>query len=128
MAAAKTLQGNQTKLIMATIIIMDDNKEPISDVGKQKPRIIKDVGLLVYLAIHSSSQAVGSRRLKQLPCSSLVESDDGSHVVFADRAVDERGDEDSSQSLHTVEVCKRLIGKVPETHHQGQGGTPRIFA
>lgn len=69
----------------------------------------------MYLAVHSSSQAVGSRRLKQLPRPPLVKSDDGSHVVLGDRAVDERGDEDSSQPLHAVQVCKRLIGKIPET-------------
>lgn len=68
-----------------------------------------------YLAVHSSPQAVGSRWLQQLPRPSLVEGDDGSHVVFADRAVDECGDEDSSQPLHAVQVCERFIGKVPET-------------
>lgn len=71
--------------------------------------------LSVYLAVHSSSQAVCSRWLKQLPCPSLVESDDRSHVFLAERAIDERGDIDASQPLHTVQVCKRLIGKVPET-------------
>lgn len=74
-----------------------------------------------YWAVNSSSQAVGSGRLQQLPSSSLVERDHRPHVVLADRAVDERGDEDSSQALHTVKVRERLVGKVPGN---GQEGAP----
>lgn len=73
-----------------------------------------------YRAVHGSSQTVGSRRLQQLPRSSLVEGDDGAHVVFADRAVDERGDEDSPQALHAVKVRERLVGKVPGTGERGR--------
>lgn len=72
-----------------------------------------------YRTVHSSSQAVGSGRLQQLPSSSLVESDDRPHVVFADRAVDERGDEDSPQALHAVKVRERLVGEVPGTARGG---------
>lgn len=84
---------------------------------------------LAYLAVYGSAQAVSRRRLKQLPRPSLVERDDRSHVVLAHRAVDERGDVDAPQPLHTVQVCKRLIGKIPaqqtQTWWQGQRGTSR---
>lgn len=113
----QTTQEDQiTDLIISTIIIISDKKEPMSEVSKQKSWIIEDVWVCGgYLAVHGSSKTVSSRRLKKLPRPSLIKSDDGSHVVFAYRAVDERGDEDSSQPLHTVQVCKGLIGKVPET-------------
>lgn len=86
---------------------------------------------LACLALYGSSQAVGSRRLKQLPRPSLVERDDRSHVVLAHRAVDERGDVDAPQPLHTVQVCKRLIGKIPaqqiQTWWQGQRSHPEVI-
>lgn len=86
---------------------------------------------LAYLAVYGSAQAVGSRRLKQLPRPSFVERDDRSHVVLAHRAVDERGDVDAPQPLHTVQVCKWLIGKIPaqqtRTWWQGQRGTSEVI-
>lgn len=93
-------------------------------------RINKNMGLSAHLAVHSSSQAVGSRGLKQLPCPSLVKSDDGSHVVLAYRAIDERGNEDASQPLHAVHVCKRLTGEIPETqrgHMMAKSGRKIFF-
>lgn len=67
-----------------------------------------------YLAVDAAPQAVGGGRMQQLPGPALVEGDDGAHVVLAERAVDKGGDEDASQPLHPVQVCKRLVGKVPE--------------
>lgn len=78
----------------------------------------KRCGGSVYLAVHGSSKAVSNRWLKQLPRPSLIKGDDRSHVVLADWAVDERGDKDTSQPLHAVQVCKWLVGKIPETQKE----------
>lgn len=66
-----------------------------------------------YLAVDRAPKAVGAWRPEQLPGAALVEGDHRAHVVFSERAVDERGHKHATQALHTVQVCKRLVGKVP---------------
>lgn len=50
--------------------------------------------------------------LQGLPGASLVEGDDGAHVLLAEGAVEQRGNVHTSHTFDPVEVSKRLIGKI----------------